>query len=171
MANLIESLLNVGVEVLKEREEQKEEAKEEKKTKLKKTKKTKETVTNSEDKAFEEFHGLTYEEVCEKDLKEAKEQGKEDPDFDFRNLYEKGDEVYYVMVTDNFIKRKEMVRLKLRTVYPRMMVGVEESFGCHCIGFKQKDMVFINVVDANTYYDSLNEYTEEEKLQKDTTED
>lgn len=146
MANLIENLLNVGVEILNQRKEE-------------------DISTPTEDnKTFEEAKGMSYEETCENDLKIAKEQNKEEPDFDFRNLYEKGDIVYYVLKTETFIKRKELIKLKLRSIYPRMMVGVEDNAGCHCIGFKQKDMVFINLIDANAYYDALGDYAEEEEL-------
>jgi hypothetical protein len=150
MANLIENLLNVGVEILNQRKEE-------------------ETISTSvedntkDNKPYEEAKGMSYEETCENDLKVAKEQNKEEPDFDFRNLYEKGDIVYYILKTETFVKRKELVKLKLRTIYPRMMVGVEDNnAGCHCIGFKQKDMVFINLIDANAYYDALGDYAEEE---------
>lgn len=150
MGNLIENLLNVGVEILNQRKEEE-------------TTSTP-TENNIEDnKPSEEAKGMSYEETCENDLKLAKEQNKEEPDFDFRNLYEKGDIVYYVLKTETFVKRKELVKLKLRTIYPRMMVGVEDNnAGCHCIGFKQKDMVFINLIDANAYYDALGDYAEEE---------
>lgn len=112
---------------------------------------------------------FSYEEICELEIQEAHKTNKENPDFDFRNLYSKGDKIFYVLITDSYVKRKEMISLTVRTVYPRMIVGVEEGSQCQCIGYKQKDNIFINRVDANTYFDSLNEYINDEELVTDTT--
>lgn len=106
----------------------------------------------------------TYEEICELELKEAHEKNKENPDFDYRNLYSKGDKIYYVLVIDDYVKRKELISLTVRTVYPRMIVGVQEGYQCQCIGYKQKDNIFINKVDADAYFESLDEYVDNEEI-------
>ena len=115
-----------------------------------------ETKLNKKDKAE-----LSFEEFCQRELDEARERNKEDPDWDYRNYYCKGQTVYVVRVYNYFLKEKKILTLKLRTVYPRMLIGIDD-FGCECIGFNERNNIFENIVDANTYYEGIDAETEEE---------
>lgn len=101
----------------------------------------------------EEYRPQTFEEFCEWELQQAVEKGLPEPDFDFRNFYEKGQTVYFVRVLESY-GTKEIINMKLRTIYPRMMVGATES-GCQCVGYKERDQVFFKHHEAETYSDSL----------------
>ena len=117
-------------------------------------KKKKETDELGEEKVFAQRSSFTYEETCENDFKNAQEKGLPDPDFDFRNYYEQGETVYYVNYSE-ILGEKEVVKVYLRTIYPRMMVGSEEKASCHCIGYPQRDNIFRNSKDANDFCNSL----------------
>lgn len=178
MASIVDNLLNIGSEILEKRlqEEQENNINNQNqdigiKEPKKKRKKNKNKVEEDPNKnhIFEENKPYTYEEICEKDLKDALELNKENPTFDFRNLYTNGDLIYYVLKTDRFIKKKEIITLKIRNIYPRMIIGVQEAGYCECIGYKQRDMIFVNYVDAKNYYDTLNDYIEESLLKKSSS--
>lgn len=133
----VEALLDSGVEAQKKRK--------------RRTKAEMEAARQEESKV--ENVTLTYEEFCEQELRKAAEEGYEDPEFDFRNFYEKGQTVYYVHVLKDF-GEKEIIITKLRTIYPRMMVGATEAC-CQCIGYSDRDQVFLKKKDADAYYASL----------------
>ena len=97
---------------------------------------------------------LTHEEVCEQEIKKAHERGWPDPDFDFRNFYEKGHKAWYVHISE-VLGEKEVVAVTLRTIYARSMIASEEKGLCHCIGYKEKDYVFENPRDANDFCSKL----------------
>ena len=73
------------------------------------------------------------DEFCEWELEKAKLKGLENPDFDFRNFYEKGQTIYFIHILRGGINTKELKKLKIRTIYPRMMVCNEEKSCCQCI--------------------------------------
>lgn len=101
----------------------------------------------------EDTSSLTFEEFCERELQQAVEKGLPEPDFDFRNFYEKGTTVNYVRVLESF-GTKEIIIMKLRTIYPRMMVGATEA-GCFTVGYKERNQLFSKHQDAKAYADSL----------------
>lgn len=100
----------------------------------------------------EQSHMKTYEEVCQEDIQKAHDRGYEDPDFDFRSNYQRGQIIYYVLVGRN---TKELKKLTVRTVYPRMMVCNEEKAACVCIGYKERDYIFGTPYEAKPVYDSI----------------
>lgn len=157
--NATEELLNSGVKAQKKR------------------KKEKEIDDNSLFKTFEpkeEPRPKTHEEFCELQLKKAHERGLPDPDFDFRNHYEQGEIVYYVRYSE-LLGTKEIHKVYLRTIDPRMMVGSQEKSYCHCIGYNQRNQVFRTPKEADSFYKSLKiepKYgSEKPKKQKDYDED
>ena len=95
-----------------------------------------------------------HEEICQADLERAKELGYEDPSFDFRTQYAKGQTVFYVYYS-NFLMEKSIMQLKIRTIYPRMMVLTEEKGQCTCVSYNQRDLIFTNVIDAKTCYNKI----------------
>lgn len=110
---------------------------------------------------WEKRRAKDFDEFCEWELQKAKINNLEDPDFDFRNFYEKGQTVYYIRILNGNINTKELKKLKVRTIYPRSIVCNEEKTCCQCIGYAQRDLIFTNYVDANTAYDTINMEEEE----------
>lgn len=113
----------------------------------------------------EESRPKTHEEFCERELEKARERNLPEPDFDFRNFYEKGQIVFFVRVLSK-LGIKEVKKLYLRSIYPRMMVGSEDKAGCHCIGYNERDQVFLTPRDADAYFKTVevsSEYAEEPK--------
>jgi hypothetical protein len=165
----VETLLNSGAETQKKRK--------------RRTKAEMEAARNAENNSlfdnFEikeekpEYKPLTHDEFCELELKKAHDENLENPDFDFRNFYEKGNIVWFVNYSEK-LGEKTIHKLYLRTIYPRMMVGSQEKGCCHCIGYKQKDQVFSTSKEADTYFQSLNivpKYNEKPKRKKDAEEE
>lgn len=148
----VKELLNSGVEAHKKRK--------------RKSKETSENMvenslfdaimpTEEKKPAKEEHHMRTHEEVCEDDLKKAHDRGYPDPDFDFRNYYEKGQTIYFIHILGGGINTKDLKKLKIRTIYPRMMVCDEEKACCQCIGYNQKDYIFNTAKEADPVYKSI----------------
>lgn len=118
----------------------------------------------------EEARPKNHDEFCALEIKKAHEKGLPDPDFDFRNYYEKGQIAYYVRVQER-LGEKEIIKVFLRTIYPRTLIGSEEKSCCHCIGYHERDRIFETPRDAQTYYDSLAiapKYAEEPKSRTKT---
>ena len=116
---------------------------------------------------------MTYEETCEYDLKRAVEKELPEPDFDFRHHYEKGQIVYYVHIIE-ILGIKEVKKLYLRAIYPRMIIGTEEKSYCQCIGYSDRDRIFLTPRDADAYSRSvvLNaKYNQENKKRKSKKDD
>lgn len=95
-----------------------------------------------------------FEEFCEWEIQKAHYYNKPEPDFDFRNFYEKGQVVYYVRVFEK-LGEKEIQKLTLRTVYPRMLIGCLEKGYCQCVGISSRDMVFETHKDALDCYRNI----------------
>lgn len=116
----------------------------------------------------EEYHMKTHEEVCAEDLRKAVERGYPEPDFDFRNYYEPKTKAYYVRILEA-LGEKEVIPVTLRTIYPRMMVGSQEKGMCHCIGYSEREQVFMTAHEANTYAKTIKltqRYSDEESPKK-----
>lgn len=105
------------------------------------------------------------DEFCEWELEKAKLKGLENPDFDFRALYEKGQTIYFIHILRGGINTKELKKLKIRTIYPRMMVCNEEKACCQCIGYSERDLIFDTPRDADVVYKTIN-LADEKELEK-----
>lgn len=103
---------------------------------------------------WEKRRAVDHDEFCQWELEKAKLKGLPEPEFDFRNHYEKGQIAYFVRVMPT-LGEKEVVKVILRTIYPRLMVGSEEKGCCHCIGYNDRDKVFLTPRDADIYYKSI----------------
>lgn len=77
-----------------------------------------------------------------------------DPDFNFGDEYAIGQTVFLVKCFPT-LSKYEVLRLKLRSIYNRLMVGTVESGYCECIGYDMKDSVFMNELAANEYLAEL----------------
>ena len=105
------------------------------------------------------------DEFCEWELEKAKLKGLENPDFDFRTLYEKGQTIYFIHILRGGINTKELKKLKIRTIYPRMMVCNEEKACCQCIDYNERDLIFDTPRDADVVYKTIN-LADEKELEK-----
>ena len=106
-----------------------------------------------------------HDEFCKWELEKAKLKGLENPDFDFRNFYEKGQIIYYIQILNMGINTKELKKLKIRTIYPRMIVCSEEKACCQCVDYNEKDLIFDTQRDADAVYKTIN-LTDEKELEK-----
>lgn len=152
----VEALLNSGAENRRKRKSKKEEQ-----TVTEDNSLFNELIPKETKPEKVESHMKTYEEVCQEDIQKAHERGYEDPDFDFRDYYQKGQVIYYILILGGGINTKELKRLKVRTVYPRMLVCDEEKAACQCIGYSQRDYIFNTAHEAKPTYDSIDLATEE----------
>lgn len=117
---------------------------------------------------WEKRRAVDHDEFCQWELEKAKLKGVPEPEFDFRNYYEKGQIVYFVRIMEA-LGEKEIKKLLLRTIYPRMMVGSEEKACCQCIGYNDRDQIFLTPRDADVYYKSIkltSKYASEEPKPK-----
>ena len=117
-------------------------------------------------KKAKEEKPLTYEEFCEAQIKKAHEENLENPDYDFRNFYQRGDVIWFVRVNKQKWYGKVMRQLKVRTVYPRMMVTILESGEACCIGYPEKDQIFMYKADAQNFFDSVDLVDEDKMVKK-----
>ena len=76
------------------------------------------------------------------------------PGFDFTTMYTVGQTIFYVKVND-MIGEKELQELKLRTIYPKMLVGCLEKAYTQCIGPDTVDKIFTNRYEAVQCYDNI----------------
>ena len=60
------------------------------------------------------------------------------------------------------LRTKELYELTIRTVYPRLIVGTEDKKGCQCIGYNDRDYLFVNRRDAVDLFKSIKADIEEE---------
>ena len=114
---------------------------------------------------WEKRSAKDHDEFCEWELEKAKLKGLENPEFDFRNFYEKGQTIYYILILRGGINTKELKKLKIRTIYPRMLVCNEEKACCQCIGYSDKDLIFDTPKDADAIYKTI-KMTDEKELEK-----
>lgn len=114
---------------------------------------------------WEKRSAKDHEEFCEWELEKAKLKGLKEPDFDFRNFYENGQVVYYILILKGGIQTKELKKLKIRTIYPRIMVCNEEKACCQCIGYENKDLIFETLHDAEAMFKTIN-LKDEKELEK-----
>lgn len=117
---------------------------------------------------WEKRRAVDHDEFCQWELEKAKLKGVPEPEFDFRNYYEKGQIVFFVRIMEA-LGEKEVKKLYLRTIYPRMMVGSEEKACCQCIGYNDRDKIFLTPRDADAYYKSIkltSKYASEESKSK-----
>lgn len=157
--NTVEALLNSGAEAQKKRKRRT-------KAEIEAAKQAKSTEDNSLFEAldipkeeddrpvWEQRRAVDHDEFCQWELEKAKLRGLPEPDFDFRAYYEKGSTIYFVRVMEA-LGEKEVKKLYLRTIYPRMMVGSEEKGCCQCIGYNERDKVFLTPRDADAYYKTI----------------
>lgn len=88
-----------------------------------------------------------YEDICKRMLAEARVTNLEDPDFDYRNEYAKGQKLWYVYHNriTNTVTIKEIM---VSTIYPRTLIGYVDCGEAVCIGYNEKDLIFETPIKA-----------------------
>jgi hypothetical protein len=96
----------------------------------------------------------TSEQVSDEMIQKAIDNNYDDPYFDFRIDYEKGQKIWYVDYNKicNTVELRELV---LNTVYSRVMIGYVDNGEARDIPYAQRDLVFLTPRDAE---DTLKEY-------------
>ena len=63
--------------------------------------------------------------------------------FDFSNYYEKGQEVWYVLIT-NYLNKEEIVHCHIRSIYPNAMVcgAIDREGGDVVIPIQDRSRIF-----------------------------
>ena len=97
----------------------------------------------------------TTEDIANDEIKMAHEKNLPDPDFDFREIYHKGDIVHYIR-TNNLTGDKQLLELNVRTIYARSLVAWEEHGCAYVIGYDTKDWIFWDRREAEVYFKSMN---------------
>lgn len=98
--------------------------------------------------------GMSVDQVSEKAIKKAKEQGKENWEQDFRNDYEQGQKIYYVEIND-LCHTKELLELYIGTVYSKIMIAWVDRGEAHTIGIEDTDKIFREEKEAKKYYQKV----------------
>ena len=149
-------LMNAGVEYEKEQQEEQLD-----KPKRKRRTKAEMQAAREEADNIKSELPMNHEQFCEWEIEKAHLEGKEEPDFDYRKFYQEGDYIYLVRYYD-LLKVKEIIYVKIRTIYARLMVGVVNEQYCQCIGITDRDNIFYNHQDALNHYNSIQASTMEE---------
>ena len=144
-----------------------EELAEESKPKSKRKRKKKEQQTESkEDKEtspdledpFEQAEKIINESLEPKEdsnIEKPKEKKKQKyPGFDFNDYYVVGQKIFYIRVLEK-IGVKDLLELKIRTVYPDMIVACEKKGFARCIGPETQDMIFLDRHSAEKAFDNI----------------
>ena len=152
----------IDVNSLKTKINPEEELAEELKPKRKRKKKeqqteNKEPSTDLED-PFEQAEKIINESLEpkeESDTEKPKEKKKQKyPGFDFNDYYVVGQKIFYIRVLEK-IGVKDLLELKIRTVYPDMIVACEKKGFARCIGPETQDMIFLDRHSAEKAFDNI----------------
>jgi len=109
----------------------------------------------------------------ENETKEEVPKDVENPEFDFNDYYEKGQEIFYIKI-NKVLGTKDFYALKIRTIYPRMIVACEEGKAVQCIGYDTKDKIFTSRSIARQEYNKIEispRFTPKLKLEEEVEEE
>lgn len=118
-------------------------------------------VDKPEEPVKQEKKMKTADDVSEEMLERAKRENLEEPDFDFRTKYEKGQKLWFVRYSKK-LGNKELVEFHVRTIYARMVIGSQPKSICHCVGVNMRHQLFEDKKLATEFYNSLNLTPEED---------
>ena len=116
--------------------------------KNKKKKQTKEELTDP----FEQAEQIMNQPKIHEESKEQKPEKY--PGFDYNNSYEIGQKIYFIRVHEK-LGIKELMELKIRTIYPKTIIACEEKGRTQCIGPESQDMIFRDRYSAVEEYDRI----------------
>lgn len=94
------------------------------------------------------------EKKAEAEKRKALKLNYPDPDFDFREYYTKGQEIYFIYVNE-LIGEKQLIKLTIRTIYARTLVGYEENACCHMIDYNTREQIFLTKSEAEVFLKSI----------------
>lgn len=96
----------------------------------------------------------TVEEICEEQIQRAKDKGLPNPDFDYREVYSKGQIIYYIE-TNELCGTKKLLELKISSVYPRAVIAFEDMGMGHTIGVESEEFIFLDRREAESIYNTI----------------
>lgn len=70
-----------------------------------------------------------------------------DPYFNFGECYVRGDTLYYIYVND-LMRKKELLQLTVRTIYPKVLIAQDKNAQCYCISVEENERIFNQKEDA-----------------------
>lgn len=73
-----------------------------------------------------------------------------DPYFNFRECYVKGDTLYYTYINE-LMNKREILKLNIRTIYPKVLIAQDENGQCYTISSEDKDRIFSSKEEAQIY--------------------
>lgn len=136
-------------------------------------KKKEEHVEQQEQSSTTEKSSAQVEQATEESESKEEQKPVKHPEFDFNDYYEKGQVIFYIKV-NRILGTKDFYSLKIRTIYPNMIVACEEGKAVQCIGYDTKDMIFTSRTIAKQEYDKIEiapRFTPSKlKLEEDETE-
>lgn len=126
------------------------------------SKEEKETKEQSSEDPFAQAEKILNESETKEDKKSDESNDKQQentkpekyPGFDFNNYYKKGQKIYYVRVCER-LGIKELMELKIRTIYPKMIVACEDKKATQCIGPDTQDMIYTDRYSAVEAYNNI----------------
>ena len=102
---------------------------------------------------------ITAEQVADAMIQKAIDNNYEEPHFDFRIDYEKGQKIWYIDY-NKLCNTVQLMELTLSTVYSRVMIGYVDNGEARDIPYKFRDLVFLTPKDAEK---KLKEYKKKVK--------
>jgi len=78
----------------------------------------------------------------------------QDPDFNFNDFYEKDQTIYFIRYFEK-LGSKELLTLKIRSIYPRFMVACEDKQATVCMGPDVKDFIFLDKRLAKEVFEGI----------------
>ncbi len=101
-----------------------------------------------------ESYSETADEFSERLIRQAKEKGDKNWEFDFRKEYMSGQRVYFVEV-NKLMKSKELLEVQLTTIYSKFMIAYVEQGEAHHISVDDADRIFFHEQDAKECYKEI----------------
>lgn len=115
-------------------------------------------VVKEKPKKSKEFKCKSYSETAdefsERLIRQAKEKGDKNWEFDFRKEYMSGQRIYYVEI-NNLMKSKELLEVQLTTIYSKFMIAYVEQGEAHHISVDDADRIFFHEQDAKECYKEI----------------
>lgn len=74
-----------------------------------------------------------------------------DPYFNFGEYYSKGDTLYYIY-NNELMSSRELIKVSVRTIYPRVIIGTDEEGRSFTIDISEADRIFREKAKAEKYY-------------------
>lgn len=91
--------------------------------------------------------------IAEKKQK-ALEKNFPDSFFDFREYYTIGEKIFYVYINE-LIGEKQIIKLNIRTIYARTLVGYEENACCYMIDYNTREQIFHSKSEAEVFLKTI----------------